>query len=184
MDREKKFAQRLFDTVLFRLASFQGLRMTSRTLKLKVLALTGDCPAISLLLNFINHNGHYSCWFCFIDSVYVSNKRQFHHQQVVLRTSDDYRRLSKRGEKSNKHVFGHSGRSIITELLDTPLPNGIIPDYLHVTLLGHSKNIVLSIYQRLRPQQRKEFNEQLVRQKFPRMLSSTSSLIIDAKLHS
>ena len=181
IDCERKCVERSIDTLLFHLISFQGVPMIGRTLKLNVLALTGDCPAISLLLNFINHNGHYSCWFCFIDSVYVSRKRQFPHQQVVLRTNDDYRRLSKKGEKSNKHVFGHFGRSIITELLDTPLPNGIIPDYLHVTLLGHSKNLVLSIYHRMRPQERKEFNDRLVHQKFPRMLSSTSPLNFHAK---
>ena len=113
--------------------------MTNRTIKLYVLAWTGDCPAISLLLNFVNHNGHYSCWFCFIDSHYMNHKRQFHHQPVVLRTSDDYWRLAKKREKSNKHVFGHFGRSITTELLDTPLPNGIVPDYLHVTVLGQSE---------------------------------------------
>lgn len=135
-----------------------------------ILAITGDCPALSLLLNFINHNGYYSCWFCFIKSKYLNHKQQYAHQQAVSRTNDDYEVLSRKAEKKKKHLYGHFGRSIIVELLDTPLPDGIVPDYLHVTLLGHAKNIVLSIYHQMRPQQRKEFNERLVKQTFPREL--------------
>ena len=133
-----------------------------------MLAITGDCPAISLLLNFINHNGHFSCWFCFIRSIYVNRKPQYYHQEPILRTNDDYTTLSKKAEKSKKHLYGHFGRSIICDVLDTPLPNAIVIDYLHVTLLGHVKNIILSIYHHLRPKQRKIFNEQLVQQQFPR----------------
>lgn len=148
---------------------------------MKVLGLTGDCPAISLLLNFVNHNGYYSCWFCFIKSIFVERKHQYHHQTVISRTDKHYETLSKKAEKSKSHFYGHFGRSIITKLLDTPLPDAIVPDYLHVTLLGHVKNIVLSIYHDMRPQQRREFNERLIHQKFPREFQSTPLRTIDER---
>lgn len=63
---------------------FLGISSMNKNYELVVLAITGDCPAISLLLDFVNHNGYFSCWFCFIKSIYVNHKPQYYHQEPIL----------------------------------------------------------------------------------------------------
>lgn len=136
--------------------------------KLIVFGITGDCPALSLMSNFINHNGYYSCWLCFIRGQRMSNKQQYHHEEITLRTMEQCSRLSERAERTKKNVLGHFGTSVIASILDVPFPHAIAVDYLHISLLGHVKAIALSIYDQLRPAQRKQFNAQLKNQNFPR----------------
>ena len=45
--------------------------------------LQGDCPALSLMGNFINHNGYYSCWLCF-------HPRTAHEQQTAIPPWSDH----------------------------------------------------------------------------------------------
>ena len=135
---------------------------------MKLLGITGDCPALSLICNFVHHNGYHSCWLCFIRGIHMNHKQQYCHQQLVLRFPQRFSELSSEAERTKKNVYGHFGKSIIARLLDIPLPNAIVLDYLHVSLLGHAKVITLSIYNRLRPAERKQLNIDLNGQQFPR----------------
>lgn len=136
--------------------------------KLIIFGITGDCPALSSICNFINHNGYYCCWFCFIKGEHLNHKRQYRYSSLVLRTTEQYSKGSNKAERTNTNIYGHLGKSILDDVLDVPLPHAIVLDYLHVTLLGHAKGIILSIYRQLRPIQRAKFNNQLKQQKFPR----------------
>jgi hypothetical protein len=98
----------------------------------------------------------------------MSRKLQFHPERTALRSAEQYSKLSNRAERTKKNVYGHFGKSVIEGLLDVPLPDAIVLDYLHVTLLGHAKVVTLAIYNQLRPAQRKQLNIDLNKQKFPR----------------
>ena len=65
------------------------------------------------------------------------------------------------------NIDGHLGTSILAEILDVPLPNAIMIDYLHVTLLRHAKTIIQDLYSRLKPAQREQIDIRLKRQRFP-----------------
>lgn len=144
--------------------------MNNQRHKLLILAITGDCPALSLMCRFVNHNGYFSCWLCSIRGEHICNKRQYPYEEPILRTVELFERLSVKAEQSKKNIYGHFGRSIIANLLDVPLPKGILVDYLHVTLLGHAKTIIIYIYERMRPAQREQMNVYLKQQKFPRKI--------------
>lgn len=135
-----------------------------------IFGITGDCPALSLVTNFINHNGYYSCWFCFIKGEHISKKRQYRYDTIQLRTTSDYSKLSNKAERVQSKIYGHLGKSVLSDILDVELPHAIILDYLHVSLLGHAKVMIISIYQQLKPTQRHELNFELKKQVFPRKL--------------
>ena len=148
-----------------------GLSVMNTTYKLIVFAVTGDCPALSLITSFINHNGYYSCWHCFIKGESLGNKRQYPYQESSIRTPEEFSKLAAKAQRTNRNVYGHLGRSIVETLVEIPLPTSIILDYMHVTLLGHAKNIILSIYRQMRPAERDHFNNCLKSQRFPRKFS-------------
>lgn len=126
--------------------------------------ITGDCPALKKILNFIGHNGYDCCWFCYLHGVHVNGKRQYPYERpIVLRSTENYWRDAIIADRNKVKVNGHLGRSVIDELLDIPLPNSIIIDYLHVSLLGHAKSVVVSIYSDPKPSERSELNYQLRR---------------------
>ena len=154
--------------------TISGIRAMKKNFKLVLFGITGDCPALSLMGNFINHNGYYSCWLCFIRGQRMNNKQQYHHEVITLRTISQYARLSERAERTKKNVLGHFGTSVIASILDVPFPHAIVLDYLHISLLGHVKAIALSIYDQLRPAQRKQLNGHLRDQSFPRKSSRSS----------
>lgn len=98
----------------------------------------------------------------------MNRKLQFHPEPIALRSVEQYSELSKQAERTKSNVYGHFGRSVIEDLLDVPLPDAIVLDYLHVTLLGHAKVVTLAIYNQLRPAQRKQLDIDLNKQSFPR----------------
>ena len=135
---------------------------------MKVYGITGDCPALKKILNFIGHTGYHCCWFCYLRGQHLNGKRQYHyHRPVDLRSRQRYRKESNEAQRTTSRVNGHLGRSILQDLVDIPLPDSIVIDYLHVTLLGHVKTITLDIYNHLTPSQRTVFNDRLVEQQFP-----------------
>ena len=142
--------------------------MKNQSYNLKVYGITGDCPALKKILNFIGHNGYDCCWFCRIHGQHEGAKRQYHYRRPIqLRSRRTYLNESTEAHRTKSRVNGHLGRSVIQDLVDLPLPDSIVIDYLHVTLLGHFKTISIDIYNRLTPLQRTIFNEQLKRQRFP-----------------
>jgi hypothetical protein len=65
------------------------------------------------------------------------------------------------------NIDGHLGTSVLTDILDVPLPHAIMIDYLHVTLLRHTKTMIQELYSRLKPCQREQVDVRLNQQTFP-----------------
>lgn len=100
--------------------------------------------------------------------LHIYNKRQFRFDPAfVLRNPRSFTDDSKRAEKMGLNIDGHLGTSILTEILDVPLPHAILIDYLHVTLLRHSKTMIQDLYSRLKPFQREQVDVRLKQQTFP-----------------
>ncbi|CAF1526250.1 unnamed protein product, partial [Adineta steineri] len=132
------------------------------------LGLIGDCPAIKLALNHIGNNGYYSCWFCKIRGIHTANKRQYYYQEVFnMRSINSYRNESKEAEVKHENVNGHLGLSFFHELLDIALPHSILMDYMHITLLRHTRCVVLQMYTSIVPKKRSQIDDQLKFQQFP-----------------
>lgn len=133
--------------------------------------IIGDCPALKLILEFISHVGYYPCFYCYIKGVHVGGrggKRQYYcADSTALRQAVAYEFESHEAANNSSNVFGHLGRSILHDILDVPLPNSIIIDYLHVTLLRHMRAIMQQTYMKLRPEQRTQLDTRLRSQSFP-----------------
>ncbi|CAF4561077.1 unnamed protein product [Rotaria socialis] len=148
----------------------KGIDILNVNHKLIIFGITGDCPALSLIINFINHNGYFSCWLYFIEGVHMNKKRQYRYDTLHLRTTNQYFKLSKKAERTQSNIWGHLGESVLSNILDVKFPEAIVLDYLHVSLLGHAKLIILAVYHLLKPAQRKELNFYLHNQFCPRKL--------------
>ena len=147
----------------------------NQSYNLKVYGITDDCPALKKILNFIGHNGYDCCWFCRIHGQHEGGKRQYYYRRPIqLRSKQKYLNESTEAHRTKSRVNGHLGRSVIQDLVDLPLPDSIVIDYMHVTLLGHFKAISIDLYNRLTPLQRTIFNEQLKRQRFLHFFYSTN----------
>ncbi|CAF4641200.1 unnamed protein product, partial [Rotaria magnacalcarata] len=70
-------------------------------------------------------------------------------------------------EQKQINVYGHLGLSVLSSVLDIPLPDAIIIDYLHVTLLGHTKALILNIFHSFAPNERLEVDNWFKMQIFP-----------------
>lgn len=104
---------------------FLGIAVMDQNFSIKLLGITGDCPALTLICNFVHHNGYCSCWLCFIRGIHVNHEQQYRHQQLVLRLPQRFSELSSEAEHTKKNVYGHFGELVIARLLDIPLPNAI-----------------------------------------------------------
>lgn len=130
--------------------------------------MTGDCPALKIALNFINHNGYYPCYFCHIHGVHRNGKRQYPYESnFEARTIEKFSHDATVASNYQKNVYGHLGVSTFECVLDIPLPQSVIIDYAHATLLRHSKSVFTNLYQRLRPSVRQEVDDALLQQRFP-----------------
>ena len=130
----------------------------------------GDCPALKLILSFINHQGYNCCFFCNIRGAHIPDlhKRQYYYRDAGrLRDAKAYAEQSIEAETAKTNVNGHLGVSVLHGLLDTPLPEAIMIDYLHVSLLRHAKAIFTDLYRRLKPVQRTTLNLRLRDQPMP-----------------
>ncbi|CAM4824646.1 unnamed protein product [Rotaria magnacalcarata] len=98
--------------------------------------LIADCPALALILNFINHTEYFCCFYCFIRGQHDRRcrKRQYIYPDTVCtRDPTSFNNHSQSAESNKLKVYGHRGRSILDEAIDVPLPHSIICDYQHVT---------------------------------------------------
>ena len=151
--------------------------MNGKAIKLKIIGITGDLPALKIALNFIAHNGYSCCFFCFIHGIHVGGKRQYPcDYSVDLRTPTSFARDSKIAAELKRNEKGHLGACVFTDLVDYPLPYSIIIDYAHATLLRHSKAIFSEVYRRLSPMVRNDVDKSLFNQRFPTLLSSTNEI--------
>ena len=78
-----------------------------------------------------------------------------------------YELESIRVAEASSDVYAHLDRSFLHDLLDVPLPNSIIVDYLHVSLLRHTRAIIQQIYAKLSASERIKLDLGLRGQKFP-----------------
>ena len=108
-----------------------GIVINNEVLKLKLLALTGDLPALKSILNFVAHNGYFACYFCYIRGIHRGRKRQYPYQESIeIRTPHRFAQGSLAASLSKRNE-GHLGVSIIANFLDIQLPRSIIIDYAH-----------------------------------------------------
>ena len=136
---------------------------------IKVYGVIGDTPALNLALNHKHHGGYFCCWFCKVEGESVNRKRQYYFDEnTVLRNECDFRLDSRKAAFYQRNVNGRYGISILDQILDIPLPTGIIVDYLHVTLLRQSKMICLYLYKNyMRPNERLQFDKKISAQRLP-----------------
>ena len=122
------------------------------------------------MANMIGHNGYYPCFYCHIKGEHVrqASKRQYQYEVPIhYRTIKSFSINSKQAQPNNKNVFGHLGTSILDDILDIPLPHGLIVDYSHVSLLRHFRDIVKTISLSLAPAIRENVDISLGAQVFP-----------------
>ncbi|CAF1987565.1 unnamed protein product [Rotaria magnacalcarata] len=145
-----------------------GIVLNDEIVKLKVLAVTGDSPALKIALDFIAHNGYYCCYFCYLPGIHQGGKRQYPYQcPHVMRTPGNFARDSSTVAQLKSNEKGHLGVSIFSEILDIKLPYSTIIDYTHASLLRHSKSMFVEIYRRLSPVIRATIDIALSQQSFP-----------------
>lgn len=144
-------------------------------MKVKVYGVIADCPAMSLILNHISHGGYYCCWFCKIEGKHVDKKRQYYYKKnYKIRDVSNFSSDSVTAQRLGTNIEGRLGVSILSDIVDIPLPKSIIADYLHVTLLRHAKTICLYIYKKvMKPKDRLILNEKMVAQRFPHFFQRT-----------
>ena len=145
--------------------------------------IIGDCPALKTILEFIGHTGYQCCFYCYIHGIHIGGrggKRQYYPENLMrLREKKSYELESIRAAEASSNVHGHLGRSFLHDLLDVPLPNSIIVDYLHVSLLRHTRAIIQQIYAKLSPSERIKFDLGLRGQKFPHFFNRKLRAVCD-----
>lgn len=122
------------------------------------------------MANMNGHNGYYPCFYCHTKGEHVreASKRQYRYEVPIhYRTIKSFSMKSKEAQLNNKKVFGHLGTSILEDVLDIPLPYGLIIDYTHVSLLRHFRDIVKTVSLSLSPAIRESVDISLRAQVFP-----------------
>lgn len=75
--------------------------------------------------------------------VNVLDKRQYKYQSpLVIQRSESYLQKSLIAHDKKISILGHKGLSLLQTILDVPLPESILIDYVHVGLLGHALKYV------------------------------------------
>lgn len=151
---------------------------------IKVYGIIADCPAMSLILNHISHVGYYCCWFCKIKGEHVLKKRQYYYEEnFLMRDRLDFDFNSRMAQYLQQNINGRLGISILDKIMDIPLPRCIIADYLHVTLLRHTKTICRYIYTNiLKPKQRSLLDQRILSQRFPHFFNRTIRTFNDTRV--
>jgi hypothetical protein len=122
------------------------------------------------MANINGHTGYYPCFYCHIEGVHVctARKRQYPYTSTVnYRTVNSFYINSRDAHVNNQKVLGHVGISILDEVLDVPLPHGIVIDYAHVSLLRHFRDVTRTVASSLAPSIRQKIDCSLRRQAFP-----------------
>ncbi|CAM4744206.1 unnamed protein product [Rotaria magnacalcarata] len=130
----------------------------------------GDCPALRLILNFIGHGGYYCCFYCYTKGHHVQEcrKRQYSYTEMLnIRDPQSFGRNAEVAEARGLNVYGHIGKSILSDILDVPLPISVLCDYQHVSLLRHFRDVVKALSRSLLPKVRKTIDQKLRTQTFP-----------------
>ena len=118
----------------------------------------------------IGHTGYFPCFYCHIRGIHSreARKRQYPFvDHIDYRTVKSFRENSKSADLNQMNTLGHLGRSILDRIVDIPLPNSILIDYCHVSLLRHFREILRILSKRLSPADRKTIDTKLRQQRFP-----------------
>jgi hypothetical protein len=144
--------------------------VNGQVVRLKILAVTGDCSALKIALNFKAHNDYHCCYFCYLRGVHRDGKRQYSYEcPYELRTTASFTRDASIASRFDRNERGHLGVSILAHVVDVPFPHAIIIDYAHASLLRHSKAMLSELYRRLRPAVRGHVDLALSSQAFPHL---------------
>ncbi|CAF4834075.1 unnamed protein product, partial [Rotaria socialis] len=141
-----------------------------QSFNIKVYGCIGDSPALKLMSNMIGHNGYYPCYYCDIKGVHIRKprKRQYPYTPTNnCRTVNSFYVHSREAQLKSQNIFGHLGISILEDVLDVPLPHGIIIDYAHASLLRHFRDVIRVVASSLAPAVRQRIDDSLIKQRFP-----------------
>ncbi|CAF0964920.1 unnamed protein product [Adineta ricciae] len=157
-----------------------GVVVNANVVKLKVIGVIGDSPALKIALNFVAHNGYYCCYFCLLHGVHQNGKRQYPYEcPFRMRTAESFARDSSTASQFKRNENGHLGVSVIADVVDIQLPYSIIVDYAHASLLRHAKSIFNEIYRRLTPATRDIVDVALAKQPFPHFFNRRMKALKD-----
>ena len=146
---------------------FLGITTNQTKFAFKLFGITGDIPALNLILNFTGHTGYFACHHCYLRGIHRANKRQFPYDPLIdERTPEEFIADAFIAVTSGNQR-GHLGIFILSNYLDCPLPYSILIDYAHTSLLRHGKFLLSQLYSMLRPNSRKRLDEQLSIQRLP-----------------
>ena len=118
----------------------------------------------------VGHTGYYCCFFCFLQGIHdpTVRKRQYPYSSHVLqRTTISFQLNGERAERENRNIFGQLGTSVLAPIVDIRLPDCILIDYAHITLLRHFRDVVRTVYASLSPINRQQIDRSLREQQFP-----------------
>jgi hypothetical protein len=78
---------------------------------------------------------------------------------------------SRRAEEGHCNVQGHLEKSVFEPFIEIPLPQSVLIDFAHVTLLRHFRDVLRTVHASLSPAIRKQIDVSLVSQLFPHHLN-------------
>ncbi|CAF1026745.1 unnamed protein product [Didymodactylos carnosus] len=85
--------------------------------RLKIYGITGDCPALKLILNFTGHGRYYCCWFCYLKGEHIGGKRQYRHEQEVTMNQEQEVTMNGPYDQSSTSASGCNQMDKIHSLL-------------------------------------------------------------------
>ncbi|CAF4277865.1 unnamed protein product [Rotaria sp. Silwood2] len=115
--------------------------------------LMGDMPALSSMVQFVEHNAFYACMFCNTKGTYNNDGHCVIFpldNGAELRTSENFERCARYADSMHVRVdrertMGLKGISAFSEILDVPLPHSVVIDPMHTVFLCHSKKLLIHL---------------------------------------
>ena len=149
-----------FDFILGKLSEpLSRLRKTGvegiNNQKIKIIfpMLMGDMPALSSLVQFVEHNAYYACMFCNMKGTYNHESHCVIYtldDDAELRTSEHFEKCARYASSMHRRIdrertMGLKGISAFSEILDVPLPHSVVIDPMHTVFLCHSKKLLIHL---------------------------------------
>jgi hypothetical protein len=95
-------------------------------------------------------------------------KRQYPFELPIdYRTTRAFQRNGRDAEITGKTIVGYLGTSVLEQVFDIALPDCVLIDYTHVSLLRHFLDVVRTVSRSLSPATRKNVDKLLRTQPFP-----------------
>jgi hypothetical protein len=144
--------------------------------KIKILfpMLMGDMPALSSMVQFVEHNAFYACMFCNTKGTYNKDGHcitYFLDNDAELRTSENFEKCaqlaaSMKTRLDRERTKGIKGLSAFSEILDVPLPHSVVIDAMHTVFLCHAKKLLIQIQSTITKENLSKINEKLCSMNF------------------